>query len=129
MEKGDLLFNWRSGSPEHIGKTALFDLDGSYTYASFVLRIRCGDKINNKYLFYLLNFLREIEFYTKNTAKQVNFKLNAAVFRELQIPVAPLKDQNEIVRKLDDIDESLKKIESKLATNKLVKTGLFGEMF
>lgn len=26
LEQGDLMFNWRSGSPEHIGKTAIFDL-------------------------------------------------------------------------------------------------------
>jgi type I restriction enzyme S subunit len=64
LNRGDLLFNWRSGSPEHIGKTAIFDLDGDYTYASFVLRIRCGDKTINRYMFYLFNYLRKIEFFT-----------------------------------------------------------------
>ena len=45
LRKNDLLLNWRSGSPKHVGKTALFDLEGNYTYASFVLRIRSRGKL------------------------------------------------------------------------------------
>ena len=33
---GDVLFNWRSGSANHVGKTVFFDLDGEYTYSSFI---------------------------------------------------------------------------------------------
>ena len=36
LEKGDILFNWRSGSKDHVGKTAFFDLDGEYTFSSFI---------------------------------------------------------------------------------------------
>ena len=40
LRKGDVLFNWRSGSANHIGKTVFFDMDGEYTYSSFILRFR-----------------------------------------------------------------------------------------
>ena len=34
LKKGDLLLNWRSGSAEHVGKTAIFNEEGNFTYAS-----------------------------------------------------------------------------------------------
>ena len=44
LKKGDILFNWRSGSKEHVGKTALFELDGEYTFSSFILRFALPPK-------------------------------------------------------------------------------------
>ena len=35
LRKGDLLFNWRNGSSDHVGKTALFDVEGEFTHVSF----------------------------------------------------------------------------------------------
>ena len=45
LQRGDILFNWRSGSQNHVGKTALFDYDGDFTFSSFILRLRapCGE--------------------------------------------------------------------------------------
>jgi type I restriction enzyme M protein len=40
LKKGDLLFNWRNGSKHLVGKTAYFDWEGKYTFASFLLGIR-----------------------------------------------------------------------------------------
>lgn len=129
LQHGDLMFNWRSGSPEHIGKTALFDLVGEYTYASFILRIRCGDRLNNRFGFYLFNFLREIEFYTKNTAKQVNFKLNAAVFREVKIPIPPIEEQLDFVRIMDELEINLSFVKNKIYLNKNLKNDLCKKVF
>ena len=123
------MFNWRSGSPEHIGKTAFFDLNGNYTYASFILRIRCGKRLNNRYAYFLLNFLRQIEYYTKNIAQQVNFKINAAVFREIEIPVPPIEDQEEIVRTLEALFEEERIINKKIQSSKALQKSLINQIF
>ena len=39
LNKSDLLFIRSNGSLEHIGKVGLFDLDGDYCYASYLVRI------------------------------------------------------------------------------------------
>jgi type I restriction enzyme S subunit len=57
LKANDILLNWRSGSPEHIGKTALFNLEGDWTYASFILRLRPNDDSNPVYLWRLFNFM------------------------------------------------------------------------
>lgn len=40
LRKGDFLIN-RTNSKELVGKSAVFNLDGDYTYASYVIRYRC----------------------------------------------------------------------------------------
>lgn len=96
LKKGDILLNWRSGSPAHVGKAAIFDEEGNYTYASFVLRIRAF-KASSHYLHALFNFMREHELFFSNVSQQVNFKMNGAVFRELEIPLPTLQEQREII--------------------------------
>ena len=45
LKKGDLLFNWRNGSKHLVGKTAYFDLDGEFVFASFCLGIRVKESL------------------------------------------------------------------------------------
>jgi restriction endonuclease S subunit len=102
----------------------------NYTpYASFILRIRCGKSLNNRYAFYLLNFLREIEYFTKNIAQQVNFKINATVFREISIPVPPISEQDEIENILDLIYYQLIEVESRISDSKSLQKSLINQIF
>jgi type I restriction enzyme, S subunit len=48
LSRGDVLFNWRSGSADHVGKTVYFDFDGDYTYSSFILRFRPLRAVSSK---------------------------------------------------------------------------------
>lgn len=129
LHSGDLLFNWRSGSPEHVGKTAMFDLEGNYTYASFILRIRCSPNLNNRFAFYLLNHLRKIEYFTKDIAQQVNFKMNAAVFREVAIPLPPLEEQNAISKRLDLLSMRLQEVDRHWNMTKRLQQSLIKQIF
>lgn len=100
LRKGDLLLNWRSGSEEHVGKTAIFDKDSSYTYASFILRIRPDERMNCRFLWRLLNYMREFRLFGSSTSQQVNFKMNAAMFRDVEVVCPPRVIQDEIVNLL-----------------------------
>ncbi len=109
LRKGDLLFNWRSGSKYHVGKTAYFDLDGEWVHSSFILRIRPNQKINGRYLFYYFNHLRETEYFVKLQTYAINAKFNKSAVKALPT-VVPLKhEQDEIVYVLD---AAQKKIDS-----------------
>jgi type I restriction enzyme S subunit len=121
LKKGDILLNWRSGSPEHVGKVALFDLDGDYTYASFVLRIRSGEKVNNLFLHRLLNYMRKKKLFGSSTSQQVNFKMNAAEFRESTVIIPSLKEQMEIVGIFQELEDMLHSLASHIETSKEVK--------
>lgn len=133
LQNNDLLLNWRSGSPQHVGKTALYDLGPGYTYASFVLRVRCRERWIPAFGHLLLNFMRDNEYFTRDLSQQVNFKMNAGVFREVKVLCPPLDEQAEIARRIAVIANRVaaeRKLADQLRTTKsaLMSVLLTGEL-
>ncbi len=113
LQKGDILFNWRSGSKYHVGKTAYFDLDGEWVHSSFILRIRPAQKINGRYLFYYFNHLREAEFFVKLQTYAINAKFNASAVNALPTAVPSREEQDEIATVLDSAQQKINNAERK----------------
>ncbi len=107
LERGDLLFNWRSGSKEHVGKTAYFDLDGEFTHSSFILRIRPHDKVTGRYLFYYLNFLRASGYFVKAQTFSVNAKFNKSAINRLPTYLPNEDERRKIVAVLDAVTKKV----------------------
>ena len=102
LKEGDLLFNWRNGSTEHLGKTVRFDLAGEWSHVSFLLRLRakCQDTYSG-FLRYFLNGLRETEFFAYAKAG-VNNTFNLFELKNLPVISPPtLSEQHEIADFLD----------------------------
>jgi type I restriction enzyme S subunit len=115
LRKGDLLFNWRSDSKEHVGETAYFDLDGEFTHSSFILRIRPHDEVSGRYLFYYLNFLRESAYFVKTQTFAVNAKFNKSAINRLPTYLPREDERQEIVTALDAVSAKLKTLQAKHA--------------
>src|SRR5688500_13217021 len=47
LKHGDVLFNWRNGSSDHLGKVAFLDLKGTFAHVSFLLRIRAMAQVRS----------------------------------------------------------------------------------
>jgi type I restriction enzyme S subunit len=126
LQKGDLLFNWRSGSKEHVGKTAIFDLEADeYTHSSFILRIRVNQHHHNEFLYYYLNFLRETGYYQKVQTYSINAKFNKSAINAMPIALPEKEEQIEIANILVAIDYKLNNIlEKKNVMQDLFKTML-----
>ena len=103
LRKGDLLLNWRSGSAKHVGKTALFDEEGLFTCASFILRIRSNPEAsNNHYLRHMLNYMRAKGVFSGQSRMQINHKLNAKEFSAFPIRIPPtVGEQQDVAEQLD----------------------------
>ncbi len=55
VHKGDILFN-RTNSADLVGKVGIFDLEGDYVFASYLVRLRADeDQILPDFLNYYLN--------------------------------------------------------------------------
>jgi len=114
LRRGDLLLNWRSGSSEHIGKTAIFDSDGDFTCASFILRIRAKEGLADaRFLRHVLNHMRAEGIFSGFARMQINHKLNAAEFSAFKIRVPmTLAEQERIADQLDAAESIIVKLEA-----------------
>lgn len=109
LEKGDILFNWRSGSSSHVGKTALFNLDGQFTFSSFILRFKPYQEIKNEFLFYYLNYLKDLGYFIqKKDQSSVNSVFNASKSKKIPIFFPNSEIQDSILSILSKLDNRIK---------------------
>lgn len=108
VQKNDLLFNWRNGSKEHIGKTAIWENNwaGETLHVSFLLRIRPNiQQAAPYYLWTLLNLLRSAGFFTAQSRMQINSKFNASELSALKVPLPPREKQEKYDNQVNKLRE------------------------
>lgn len=98
LRKGDFLIN-RTNSKELVGKSAVFNLDGDYTYASYVIRYRFDTSLvipEYVNILFMLPIVRiQIDTLSRQTAGQCN--INTDEINSIQIPVPPIPIQQSII--------------------------------
>lgn len=129
LKKGDLLFNWRSGSKEHVGKTAFFDLDGEYTHSSFILRIRTNHKVERWFLYFYLNYLRVSNYFLKLQTYAINAKFNKSALNRLPVILPPLDEQKRIAYVLSTVQKAIAQQEQIIQTTTELKKALMHKLF
>lgn len=100
LRKGDFLVN-RTNSKELVGKSAVFNFDGDYTYASYVIRYRFDTaKVLPEYvnILFMLPIVRiQIDTLSRQTAGQCN--INSDEIGAIRIPVPSMLQQRAIIEK------------------------------
>lgn len=116
LEPNDILFN-RTNSVEHVGRTGIFNLEGEYMFASYLIRLTANKKIVlPDYLNFLMNttrFQTDIKRYAKVAINQAN--ISATVLGEYEVPIPSLTVQEQIVAQLEK-EVRLVKQSAELAT-------------
>ena len=115
LNDGDLLFNWRN-SPELIGKSTVYnEQQEPHIFASFILRICCGEKkSHNYYLKHLMNFWREKGVFVQLSRRAVNqANYNRNEISVLKIPVPSYAEQVEIANTIGKIESKIEHHQSK----------------
>ncbi len=108
LNKGDLLFN-RTNSKELVGKTALFEINGDYTFASYLIRVVVNnEKADARYINYLFNssiLQYQKDLVSRQITGQAN--INAQEMQDFLFPNPPLKKQKEIADKIESQKEEI----------------------
>lgn len=119
LQKGDVLFN-RTNSPELVGKTAVFEADSKAIYAGYIIKIVCDDLLNPYYLNIILNspFGKEWCWSVKTDGVSQS-NINAQKLKSFEIPTPPIKEQTEIVRRVESLFTKADAIEAKYNTLKI----------
>ena len=116
LNKGDLVFN-RTNSKELVGKTAVFDMDGDYVFASYLIRVVLDSaKANVYYINYLFGskIVRDqIDLISRQILGQAN--INVDEMKAFLIPLPPLSVQEEIVININKIKTQIKELRQQAA--------------
>lgn len=118
-QKGDLLFNWRNGSRNLVGKTAYYHLDEKAIFGSFLLGIRVKQSIlDSKYLWYVLNKNRIDGVYEQYMRQMVNGLFNREELKILNIYLPSLEEQKAIVAKIEEEEQYVDACKKLIEINK-----------
>lgn len=109
LNKGDLLFIRSNGSLEHIGKVGLFDLEGDYCYASYLVRIvPDSSKALPQYLASIMNspIFRKgmVQLAVKSGGTN---NINATKMKSIKVPAPSLAEQKKFVAKVEALEKQI----------------------
>ncbi|WKZ66324.1 MAG: N-6 DNA methylase [Flavobacteriales bacterium] len=99
---GDILFN-RTNSYEHVGKTGIFELQGDYVFASYLVRLKMKDGVNPWFINYVVNtdsFQADLKRFVSRAIGQAN--INVRSLQTCLVPLPPLGEQERIVAALEE---------------------------
>lgn len=119
LEKGDLLFN-RTNSPELVGKSAVFNSNEKMTFASYLIRIKVNQNdLLPEYLNYWITSVWGREWARMVRTDGVSqSNINAMKIKEMLLPLPPLPEQHEIVRRVESLFALADRIEQRVALGK-----------
>lgn len=131
LKCGDILLN-RTNSVDLVGKISLFELEGKYVAASYLVAFRLDTTlITPKFCNYILNshaYQRRIRNLATRAISQAN--INPTTFQEeLTISVPSLPEQQRIASCLSSIDELIAAAVKKLDALNDYKAGLLRQFF
>ena len=104
LQPGDIVFN-RTNSLDQIGKTALYRGRDDYrvSFASYLVRFRCGPKVLPEFLNYLLNSSYPIAWGRSEALPAIGqANLNPNRYGYLPIALPPLNEQRRIVEHISE---------------------------
>ena len=112
LKNGDLVFA-RTGAT--VGKSYLVrNLKETSVYASYLIRIRFNQILNPSYFAY---FFKSIDYWNQVSGSSSGIgqpNVNGTKLKQLKVPVAPLAEQQEIVRQLDIMLAQVEQIKARL---------------
>ncbi|HKI06439.1 MAG TPA: restriction endonuclease subunit S [Thermoanaerobaculia bacterium] len=104
VRRGDILFN-RTNSAELVGKAAVYDLDLEAVFASYLVRIECDEDLAaSRYVCGWINSpwgRRWARTVRTDCSNQSN--INVSRLQTMPVPVPPLAEQHEIVRRIGEL--------------------------
>jgi type I restriction enzyme S subunit len=120
LRPGDILVN-RTNSAELVGKCAVFDLDGEYSFASYLIRIRLDQSRADPRLVAALINSPVGRAYMLDEKRQMTGQanVNATKLKAFPLPLPPLSEQRLIMAELDQLQISvraLKELQAATAT-------------
>lgn len=130
VQRGDILFN-RTNSFELVGRTAIFDLDGDYVFASYLIRLRAiAPVLDPFFLNVYLNAAetqRRLKAIATRAVSQSN--ISASRLRTFVVPLPPIGEQRKIAAVLGLVQQAMELQEQLMGLTAALKKALLHQLF
>jgi len=114
LKVGDVLLTEASGSPEHVGRPAIWShVEGLYCFQNTVLRFS-PEGVSSEFAFYSFLAMQKLGVFSKLSGGVGINHLSAGKFSRLSVPLPPANEQIALV---EIIKESFSKCDDQLALN------------
>ena len=111
LKAGDILFN-RTNSAELVGKVGIFQLDGCFLFASYLVRIQPDETVLlPEFLNFFLNSdagQKAVRAFATPGVSQSN--ISAGSLKKVTVPLPPIDVQTEIIQELANIAATTRSI-------------------
>lgn len=112
LQKGDILFN-RTNSYELVGRTGIFNLDGEYMFASYLLRLKINpQKADSFFVTHLMTshlFQKQLKTVATKAVGQAN--INPTNLKKQVLPLPPLSEQKQIAVLFQSIETAMEQVD------------------
>ena len=108
VDRGDILFN-RTNSFDLVGRTAIFDIDGDFVFASYLIRLKTNaEKLNPHFLnSYFSTDETQARLKSIATRAVSQSNISATRLKGFVVPLPSLGEQAEIVTKMNTLNQKL----------------------
>jgi type I restriction enzyme S subunit len=108
VERGDILFN-RTNSLDLVGRTSIFDIEGDFVFASYLIRLRTDEKQLDPFFLNCYFNTDEIQARLKSIATRAvsQSNISATRLKGFPVPKPGLQEQGEIVAHAKALDRKL----------------------
>ncbi|QIW67464.1 restriction endonuclease subunit S [Campylobacter jejuni] len=108
IEKNDILFN-NTNSTELVGKTALVTQNYNYAFSNHLTKIKLKNQYNSKLVVFYFVLLLKNKYFKKICHQWIGQSgINIDKLKKIQIPLPPLKEQEQIAEHLDFVFKKAK---------------------
>ncbi|WP_254767565.1 restriction endonuclease subunit S [Salinilacihabitans rarus] len=131
LSEGDILVIRTNGNPDYVGQCVTFsEQDEPFVFASYLIRIRVDEsRVRPKYVREFLNSKRgrsEMAGWIRSSAG--NYNLSVGAMEKFQIPVPSLSEQDEIVARIEDAEQTIESNRRYRDKLKRLKQGLMQDL-
>ena len=125
LAKGDILFN-RTNSMDLVGKVGIFELEGDFVFASYLIRVKVSPVNNSSYVNYALNsYPIQCSLRSKATPAVSQANINSNSLRNTSILIPINKDEQDmIVSIISKIEEQINNKQNQIITLERLKKSL-----
>ncbi|HEF9852278.1 TPA: restriction endonuclease subunit S [Campylobacter coli] len=110
IEKNDILFN-NTNSTELVGKTALVTQNYNYAFSNHLTKIKLKNQYNSKLVVFYFVLLLKNKYFEKICHQWIGQSgINIDKLKKIQIPLPPLKEQEQITSHLDELSSHVKNL-------------------